>query len=158
MATDESSIEPDIFLLQAVVNGEAWEHSWYVPRWGDPDPRRLDGAVYEIDGRKIPNLGVYRVKGFYAEPKVPAVLPVDEQRDAERFRWLCDFAINHEEIDRGTPYVVYGIGMGDCEPAVASEIRGMIDAAMARDKHWIAAQLQRTDGDKDAKATKAAKA
>ncbi|WP_372364216.1 hypothetical protein ACCQ07_22160 (plasmid) [Xanthomonas sp. NCPPB 3583] len=154
MRAGENSSEPDIFLLQAVVNGEAWEHRWYVPRWGDPDPRHMDGAVYEIDGRQIPNLGVYRVKGFFAEQHVSFAVPEDVQRDADRFRWLCDFAINHEETGCATPYVVYGIGMGDSRPAVASEIRGLVDAAMARDKHWLATQLQRAGGGRDAAAEK----
>ncbi|MDC9654381.1 hypothetical protein [Xanthomonas perforans] len=62
---------------------------------------------------------------------------VSKLLDGERFRWLCDFAIHHEDIERGTPYVVYGLGMGDSEPAVASEIRDMVDYSMARDKHWL---------------------
>ncbi len=72
--------EPDAFLVQAVKDGETWEHRWYVPRWGDPDPSALEGAVYEIRGRKHPELGIYRVKPFYAAPA--QAVDLDELRRA----------------------------------------------------------------------------
>lgn len=71
--------EPDAYLVQAVKDGEAWEHRWYVPRWGDPNPSALDGTVYEIRGRKHPELGTYRVKPFYAAP--PAQPPAQVYLD-----------------------------------------------------------------------------
>jgi len=65
--------EPDAYLVLAVKDGETWEHRWYVPRWGDPDPSALEGTVYEIRGKKHPELGTYRVKPFYTAPPAQAV-------------------------------------------------------------------------------------
>jgi hypothetical protein len=57
---------PDAFLVQVVKDGEAWEHRWYVPRWGDPDPSPMNGKPYCINGVEHPELGSYRVKAFVA--------------------------------------------------------------------------------------------
>lgn len=74
--------EPDAYLVQAVKDGETWEHRWYVPRWGDPDPSALEGAVYEIRGSKHPELGIYRVKPFYTAARQPVGEPVDMRMDS----------------------------------------------------------------------------
>ena len=83
--------EPDVFLVQAVVDGNAWEHRWWVPRWGDPNPSALDGTVYEIRGKKCPDLGTYRVKPFFAHPSAHAV-------DWSKFRELAEHWVlqNHQ--------------------------------------------------------------
>lgn len=68
----------------------------------------------------------------YPTPTDPAVL-----RYAERYRWLRDYALHHEEIDRGTPYAVYGLGMGDAEPCWGSELDAMCDHSMSQDPSWL---------------------
>lgn len=55
---------PEAFLLQHVKDGEAWEHHWFVPRWGDADPSSLHGRPIAIGGIERPELGTYRVKAF----------------------------------------------------------------------------------------------
>lgn len=87
--------EPDAFLVQAVKDGETWEHRWYVPRWGDPDPSALEGAVYEIRGRKHPELGIYCVKPFYAAPA--QAVDLDAIRGA-----VCGIAL---VFDGDLPYI-----------------------------------------------------
>ena len=57
---------PDAYLVQVVKDGEMWEHKWYVPRWGDPDPSGMHGKPYSVDGVDHPELGVYAVRGFSA--------------------------------------------------------------------------------------------
>jgi hypothetical protein len=88
--------EPDAYLVQAVKDGEAWEHRWWVPRWGDPDPTALDGTVYEISGKKHPELGTYRVKPFYAEP------PAEPADAIERIARLLYLRTCNRRAD-GTP-------------------------------------------------------
>lgn len=101
--------EPDAYLVQTVKDDEAWEHRWYVPRWGDPNPSALDGKVYEIRGRKHPELGTYRVKPFYAAPlaqvvghgpvTVEAVATVRRWSNGDRYiDWLTEGGIADLEV------------------------------------------------------------
>lgn len=60
------------------------------------------------------------------------------RKDAQRYRWLRDFALHHEEADKGTPYIVYGLGMGDVNPCLPAEIDAMVDHSMSQDVRWKA--------------------
>lgn len=51
-----------------------------------------------------------------------------DARDAARYRWLRDRAINFGlDDEKGTPYCVYGIGAGDANPTDGEELDNMID-------------------------------
>ncbi len=96
---------PDAYLVQAVKDGEAWEHRWYIPRWGDADPSALDGTVYEVRGKKHPELGTYRVKPFYSAPPAQGIdlgqfrEPVNYWR-AHHKKWATDrFATMGRKIE-----------------------------------------------------------
>lgn len=54
----------------------------------------------------------------------------DDAKDAARFRWLRDHAINTEGR-KGSPWCVYGLDLGDCTPAFGAELVAMVDDAMA---------------------------
>ena len=54
----------------------------------------------------------------------------DDAKDAARFRWLRDHAINTEGA-KGSPWCVYGLDLGDCTPAFGAELVAMVDDAMA---------------------------
>lgn len=54
----------------------------------------------------------------------------DDTKDAARFRWLRDHAINTEGA-KGSPWCVYGLDLGDCTPAFGAELVAMVDDAMA---------------------------
>jgi len=54
----------------------------------------------------------------------------DNAKDAARFRWLRDHAINTEGRN-GSPWCVYGLDLGDCTPAFGAELVAMVDDAMA---------------------------
>jgi hypothetical protein len=79
---------PDAYLVQVVLNGECWEHRWWVPRWGDPDPTVLDGTAYQINGVKHPDMGTYRVKPFYADAPAQAMEPGDAIERIARLLYL----------------------------------------------------------------------
>lgn len=107
---------------------EAW--------WGTQQGRC---GFVQNEGRYVNPVTHTAWQAWHAALASQAQVDDEVRRDAERFRWLCSFAINHEEVGRGTPYIVYGIGMGDTNPALPSEIRGMVDHSMARDTNWLSA-------------------
>lgn len=93
---------PDAYLVQAVAKGDkVWEHRWYVPRWGDPDPSALHDTTYTIHGKEHPELGTYRVTPFYAA--LPAQgIDLGQQQDAARWRWVREqsgVTVSVEEAD-----------------------------------------------------------
>lgn len=51
--------------------------------------------------------------------------------DASRYRWLRDQSVHFELPDRGTPYCVYGLGMGDSSPTWGTELDAMVDYCMS---------------------------
>ena len=59
----------------------------------------------------------------------------DQAKNAERYCWLRNRAITFERDEGriGTPYCVYGLGMGDAEPTYGSELDAMVDDAKAID-------------------------
>ena len=68
------------------------------------------------------------------------------REDAERYRWLRDRSVNFDPNDdgKGTPYCVYGLGMGDTSPTFGTELDAMVDASRSADAAINAAR--RGDG------------
>lgn len=56
--------KPDLFLVQLVHNGEAYDHSWWVPRWGEPDPTPLHGTPVLVGPNNV-EMGTHRVRPFW---------------------------------------------------------------------------------------------
>jgi len=81
-------------------------------------------AVYmlgKIDGR--------RERHPLDEPAVPIESQQADAKDATRFRWLRDHAINTEGR-KGSPWCVYGLDLGDCTPTFGAELVAFVDDAM----------------------------
>lgn len=76
-----------------------------------------------VDGRPL-----VESQPLYTNPASPEVV-----RDALRYRWLRDKSVHFELPDRGTPYCVYGLGMGDSEPTWGTELDSMVDYSMNQD-------------------------
>lgn len=75
---------------------------------------------------------------FHPKSHTPRTLA--DEVDARRYRWLRDKSVHFELPDRGTPYCVYGLGMGDSNPTWGTELDAMVDYCMSPDAA-IAAQV-----------------
>lgn len=96
---------------------------WPLFRSGAVSPVPAEAGRWRWDHNGGPNdIIAYRVESEQAQAE-------DDAKDAARFRWLRDNAVN-VETGKGSPWCVYGLDLGDCTPTYGAELVAMVDYAM----------------------------
>ena len=115
-------------LESALTKAEAVDPVATVCFRGD---RYASGNMIEVQLQIVPGTELPIGTKLYAH--APPAAPVESQqadaKDAARFRWLRDHAINTEGR-KGSPWCVYGLDLGDCTPTFGAELVAFVDDAM----------------------------
>lgn len=93
-------------------------------------------GIHEYDDARLIASAVNFIRAQHAAIADMAKRLEAAERDAARYRWLRNRAITFERDEGrpGTPYCVYGLGMGDAEPTYGTELDAMVDDAKSIDE------------------------
>ena len=121
-------------LESALTKAEAVEPVAEVYEWHTCGRDALGEAYRQSKGVAMrfigPALPIGTKLYAHAAPAVPVESQQADAKDATRFRWLRDHAINTEGR-KGSPWCVYGLDLGDCTPTFGAELVAFVDDAMA---------------------------